>query len=639
MDTRAGSRRGPEAAADRRSNPLQFSRAAKIAAGAVSTAAAAASIISTASSINERQLSTLARQNAAVEVRWVGVAPAADTAYAVGDTLQLTATIADAHGAALPGVLPAWSSDRLDVASVDSGGVVVAQGQGIATISVTAGGRSARATVTVRQSPAALAIPGDTVLQVPEGARVRATAQVLDARGHEIVGLAPAWHSGDLGVAAVDGTGEITGVTPGRAVLTAELVGLSARLTAEVIPVPASLTVVSGEGQRAPVGRRLGAPITVQVVSRGGRPIPGVPVRFSASDGGSLSPDVDTSNSHGIARSAWTLGPAPGRQRLTPSVDGVASAPVFVAEADPVPANVRIALASDGAAGMAGELIGDPIAIRVTDSAGAALADLPVTWAVGDGGLMAEYDARTDSLGQARARWRLGKRAGLQAARALVGNPRTMPAFVVTAIAHAGAPAAVQVLSGGGQTGDVGSELKKPIVVRVVDAAGNPVPGATLLARAAAGTVSDTLPASDSTGRVSVRWTLGRTAGAQHLRLRLDDADTTLTVTVRARSLAPANLALESPPGSAPAGRPLAKPVVVLVTDAYGNPVSDRPVRFAVRGGRAAPERVMTDGAGRARTRWTLGAKPGEQRIEVSVPGLSLRDSATVLARKPTAKG
>jgi adhesin/invasin len=616
---------------------LQFSRAAKVAAGAVSTAAAAASIISTASSYNERQLSTLVRQNAAVEVRWVGVAPAADTAYAVGDTLQLTATIADAHGAALPGVLPVWNSDRLDVASVDSGGVVVAQGQGIATISVTAGGRSARATVTVRQSAAALAITGDTLLQVPEGTRVRATAQVLDARGHEIVGLAPAWHSGDLGVAAVDGTGEITGVTPGRAVLTAELVGLSARLTAEVIPVPASLTVVSGEGQRAPVERRLGAPITVQVVSRGGRPIPDVPVRFSASDGGSVSPDVDTSNSHGIARSAWTLGPAPGRQRLTPSVDGVTSAPVFVAEADPVPANVRIALASDGAAGMAGELIGDPIAIRVTDSAGAALADLPVTWAVGDGGLMAEYDARTDSLGQARARWRLGKRAGLQAARALVGNPRTMPAFVVTAVAHAGAPAAVQVLSGGGQTGDVGTELKKPIVVRVVDAAGNPVPGATLLARAATGTVSDTLPASDSTGRISVRWTLGRTVGAQHLRLRLDDADTTLTLAARARSLAPANLALESPPSSAPAGRPLAKPVVVLVTDAYGNPVSDRPVRFAVRGGRAAPERVMTDARGRAQTTWTLGAKPGEQRLEASIG--SLRDTATVVARKPAAKG
>ncbi|MGH7630011.1 MAG: hypothetical protein ACREOF_11660, partial [Gemmatimonadales bacterium] len=395
-----------------------MSRAAKLTAGAVSTAAAAASILSTANSLNERNLITPARHAAAVEVRWIGVSPAADTAFAVGDTLQLTATIADAHGAALPGVTPVWSSDRLDVVSVDSAGAVVAQGQGVATVSVLAGGRTARAVITVRQAPAALAIAGDTVLRLPEGERVRATAQVLDARGHEIVGLAPGWHSADLGIAAVDGTGEITGVTPGRALLTAELAGFSARLVAEVVPVPASLTVMSGEGQRALVARRLDAPVAVQVVSRGGRPIAGVPVRFSTADGGSVDPALDTSDAQGVARAAWTLGALPGRQRLAPAVDGIASAPVVVAEADPAPANTRVALASEGAAGMVGALIGEPVVIRVTDSAGAALADLPVTWMVGDGGLMVEYDARTDSLGQARARWRLGNRAGLQAARA-----------------------------------------------------------------------------------------------------------------------------------------------------------------------------------------------------------------------------
>lgn len=637
MDSRSGSRRGPDAPAVRSSNPLQFSRAAKLAAGAVSTAAAAASIVSTASSLNEREAAAAARQTA--EVRWVGVAPAADTAFAVGDTLQLTATIADAHGAALPGVTPVWDSDRLDVVSVDSAGTVVAQGQGVAVVTVSAGGRTARATITVRQSPAALAIVGDTVLHVPEGARVRTTARVLDARGHEIVGLAPAWHSGDLGIAAVDGTGEITAVTPGRTLLTAELGGLSARLAAEVVPVPGSLTVVGGEGQRAPVDRRLSAPIAVQVVSRGGRPIAGVAVRFATADGGSVEPVVDTSNTHGIARTAWTLGGLPGRQRLSPAVDGVGTAPVVVAEADPIPANIRIALASEGAAGMVGGLVADPVVIRVTDTAGAALTDLPVTWTVGDGGLMAEYDARTDSLGQARARWRLGKRAGLQAARALVGNPRTTPAFVVTAVAHAAAPATARVVSGAGQSGEVGAELKKPIVVRIADVSGNPVPGAALLVRPVTGTVADTLLAADSSGRVSVRWTLGRSAGTQRLMLRLEHADTTIDLAARARPLAPANLTFDATPSSGATARPIAKPLGVVVTDAYGNAVADRAVRFAARAGRVTPERVMTDAEGRARTRWTLGAKPGEQRLEAAVAGTALRDTAVVVARKPAPKG
>src|SRR5687768_13835252 len=33
------------------------------------------------------------------DVSWIGVTPAADTATAIGDTLHLTARVADAHGA------------------------------------------------------------------------------------------------------------------------------------------------------------------------------------------------------------------------------------------------------------------------------------------------------------------------------------------------------------------------------------------------------------------------------------------------------------------------------------------------------------------------------------------------------------
>ena len=119
--------------------------------------------------------------------------------------------------------------------------------------------------------------------------------------------------------------------------------------------------------------------------------------------------------------------------------------------------------------------------------------------------------------------------------------------------------------------------------------------------------------------------------------LRLEDADTTVDLAVQARPLAPANLAFETAPPSGSAARKLAKPLAVVVTDAYGNPVSDRPVRFAPRAGRVAPERVMTDARGRAQTTWTLGARPGEQTLEASIG--ALRDTAIVVARKPAAKG
>ena len=128
-------------------------------------------------------------------------------------------------------------------------------------------------------------------------------------------------------------------------------------------------------------------------------------------------------------------------------------------------------------------------------------------------------------------------------------------------------------------------------------------------------------------------------AGAQRIMLRLEDADTTIDLAVKARPLAPANLEFEGAPPSGATARPLPKPLTVVVTDAYGNPVADRAVRFATRAGKVAPERVMTDAQGRARTRWTLGAKPGEQLLEASVTGMALRDTAVVTVRKPAAKG
>ncbi|MGH7631799.1 MAG: Ig-like domain-containing protein, partial [Gemmatimonadales bacterium] len=82
----------------------------------------------------------------------------------------------------------------------------------------------------------------------------------------------------------------------------------------------------------------------------------------------------------------------------------------------------------------------------------------------------------------------------------------------------------------------------------------------------------------------------------------------------------------------------LGKPLAVTVTDAYGNPVPDRAIRFAARGGRVTPERVMTDARGRAETRWTLGARPGAQVLTAAITGTELRISDTVDARKPAAK-
>ena len=96
-----------------------------------------------------------------------------------------------------------------------------------------------------------------------------------------------------------------------------------------------------------------------------------------------------------------------------------------------------------------------------------------------------------------------------------------------------------------------------------------------------------------------------------------------------------ANLGFVSLPASSAAGRALAKPVEVELTDPYGNPVADQPILFATKQGTVAPARVMTDARGRARTRWTLGAKPGDQTLAAAVSGTRVRTSGTVRAVAP----
>ncbi|MGH7528598.1 MAG: invasin domain 3-containing protein, partial [Gemmatimonadales bacterium] len=491
--------------------------------------------------------------------------------------------------------------------------------------------------VAVHQAPAAVRL-SDTLVHIPEGEQLRVVAEVVDARGYRIAGSAPLWKTADAAVATVDSLGNAAGVSPGRSTLTAVSGALQAEVPVEVLAVPASVTVIAGEDQRAPAGRPLPAPVTAQIVSRSGRPIPGVEVQFlDRGDFGAAEPAVDTSDARGMVQTAWTLGGLPGRQHLAIAVEGVSVSPVLTAEADPVAANTRVALVNEELTGTVGDTVKEPIVVRVTDSTGAALADVPVAWTAAGGGSVIPLGARTDSVGEARARWKLGPKAGRQRLRVQVGNARTVPLFSAGATAEPGAAITAAVRSGDGQSGPVGAQLAQPIVVRALDQLGNPVPGASIALTLGAGSVPDSSPRTDSTGQARVRWTLGRVAGRQELSVRLEGSKSGLEVSARGQPLRPANIAFVSAPTAATAGRPLAKPLAVEVTDAYGNAIPNLTVAFRAASGSVARARVVTDGRGRAETRWTAGRKAGEQSLVAEVIGTAVRTTLT-LDVSPAAK-
>jgi adhesin/invasin len=590
-------------------------------AGSLSAGAALVSIISSVRSLPADQ------------VRWIGVRPLADTAWAIGDTIQLAITITDAHGGIVPGVHVGWTSTDSSVASVDSAGTVVARSPGAATVVAAAGGRIAQSRILVRSRPAAIWLQGDSLLRLGEGGVARLIARVVDARRHPVPGQPVAWRSSDPSVAAVDSAGRVTGVTAGRGTLAASGGDLVLEVPIEVYAIPATITLLAGDGQRAPAGQRLAVPLKAQIVSRGGRPMAGVPVRFTVAEPtGRIAPDTDTSDAEGIVQAVWTLGDRPGRQRSALAVDGEPPiATSLAADADPVADNTRIT-PGEIHSGEAGLELSEPTVVRVTDSTGVPLGDVPVSWEAAGGGTIVADGPRTDSLGQARAHWTLGPRAGSQRAYVQVGASRAVPRAALSVTAVPGPAASLALVRSAVPRGIAGRALVPAVQLRVADRHGNPVAGVPVTFRPGQGTVAERTAVTDSTGRVALAWTLGPAAGLQRLAASAQGVEAPLEVVARATAGAPAKLVLEGLPAAATVSRPLPQPVRVLVTDAHGNAAAGASVVFSTRSGAVTPARARTDSTGRAQARWVLGTRAGEQVVEVLVKEGGLRASDSVRA-------
>jgi hypothetical protein len=333
------------------------------------------------------------------------------------------------------------------------------------------------------------------------------------------------------------------------------------------------------------------------------------------------------------------LGADPGRQTLFASVENVDSALAIVAEADPVAENTRVAALADHLSGHAGDLLTDTVAVRVTDSTGRVLSDVPVRWVAVDGSVTAS-DARTDSVGIARAQWTLGKKTGQQRVRAQVGNGPGLGIAPVTIIATAlaGPAANMTVTSGDNQRAQAGAELPRPVVVKVVDENGSAVSGASVRLAASGGTLSDTTVLTDSIGYATARWTMGRSAGDYTLAVHVDGVKKLLKLAAHATPAGAANLAFDDVPGEA-ASRESGKRkrLLALVTDLYGNPVADARVYFSVKSGTVSPARAVSDAKGHAVVTWKLGSKPGEQTLTGTVRGTDVTgEYVTVVGGRET---
>jgi PKD repeat protein len=175
--------------------------------------------------------------------------------------------------------------------------------------------------------------------------------------------------------------------------------------------------------------------------------------------------------------------------------------------------------------------------------------------------------------------------------------------------------------------------LGDSLVFEVTDAQSRPIPGVQVTFElTAAGPGADILPDTAETngaGQAYTRMVLGTTVGAQIGVARVVAAEGVQTPSTEFQVIAVSENANEMAAfagdnQTGPVGSTLPLPLVVQVTDVFGNPVSGVSIAWSAEGGGSVSEATsVTDGEGKASVQRTLGPTAGPQATLATSGGLA----------------
>jgi PKD repeat protein len=376
---------------------------------------------------------------------------------------------------------------------------------------------------------------------------------------------------------------------------------------------PARITVEHGDSLSGRVGEALSDSVVFAVTDSRSRPVEGARVVFELTSGGpgaDLAPDTAQTDANGEVYTrivlGTTVGPQEGEARVLMPEGATQPTTSFTVIALSENANGISALSGHGQTGPAGSILGQPLVVQVTDAFGNPIPGVPISWTAEGGGSVSEASNHTDGDGRASVRRTLGAAAGQQSTTAsserLAGSPVT---FIHTATA--GNASGLSIVSGNNQTAIAGTQLPGDLVVRLVDASGNGVPGmaVTWVVGTGGGTVSPENTTTDEAGRTSARWTLGPTPGENRLDAVVSGIGVANFRAIGTAAAPPSLAIVVQPAASARNGAPLARQPIIQLRNTAGAPAAIAGVEVTAQlsggGGELLGTRVVrTDGSGRA---------------------------------------
>ncbi len=380
------------------------------------------------------------------------------------------------------------------------------------------------------------------------------------------------------------------------------------------------LTPTAGNNQTGTVGVQL--PAALQVLASNlntGAPIPGVSVTFSdGGKGGTFGTPSSITDSNGHASTTYTPASS-GTITITASAAGYGSA-TFTETAN----NASKTLAVNAGNNQSGQVSTTlPTALSVlATSNGSPASGVSVTFSDGGkGGVFGTPTAVTGSNGIASSTYTLPSTAETVTVTASATN-YSSATFTETSTP---AVATVTVVSGGKQSGIVGTVLPLPIVVKAKNSSGVIVVGApiTFADSGLNGTFSPNPAITGSNGQASTTFTLPTAAKI----MTVTATDSPATVNITETSTPAAASALTIVQGNNQSAHPntiFAKKLIVMVADKYNNPISGVTVTFTDNGagGTFSTKTPVTTSNGQASVSYTAGPNTGTVTIDASTSTL-----------------
>jgi VCBS repeat-containing protein len=419
--------------------------------------------------------------------------------------------------------------------------------------------------------------------------------QVTDRSGRPVasqsVAFAPTSGSGSVTPASVttDNQGKAStawtlGPAAGPQSLTARAEGgdapegLDVALTAHAVSGAATeIEIASGNEQTGAVNSALPDPLVARVIDAVGNPVAGIEVHWSASGGGSISPEVVVTGADGLAAAERVLGGSSGAESAQATAAGLQGSPLtFNHTAVPATPDRLLKESGDLQSAPAGFQLADSLVVRLVDENGNGIGGRSVTWVVGSGeGSVDPVNATTTPQGYAVTRWTMPPVVGTYSIDAVFSG---LDPVAFTGTATADLPTTIELLSGDGQSATAGSPLPEPLRVKVTDENDNGVENVTVVWTAEGDGLVNGGPTAnvptDADGIAEVTRVLGAAPGLYVTTAEVQGlAGSPVSFTSNAAIGASAKLAFLAQPGPVVVGEEFSPVVQVEILDAGGNRV------------------------------------------------------------------